>query len=493
MKKHYLGIISFLWLSASVANAQKLTLDQAIRIAQENSYYAQVAQYQYLASYWTYRSYKAALKPAVNLRGTLGNFQHVLQETATYDEKTERIETKSGNMNTMSNNMTLSIDQKIVATGGSVSLRSCLRRLDELDKKLTTWTSDPLLISYDQPIRKYNELKWQKKTAPLAYQIAQRKYLASMQDIAMSVTSLFFNVLRAQSNLKQSMATQAERDSMLVYAQRRLALGTTTKSQVLQLELSAINARVSVKEYQLDLDDKIYQFFSYLHVKDYEGAELVPPYYVPEVILSAEEVLAKALENTSHSLEKRSEMLSAEQDLALAKSNRGVQMSFSSQLGLNKKASTLHGAYINPQNDEVVSLSLSMPIFDWGVSRGKVKMAQARLDMVRTQQEQDELDYRQELSKKVFQFNMQPSQCRDALRAEEIANENYAIVRRRFEAGTVTVTDLNNAQQDLESARAKYISQLQTFWYDYYSLQKSTLYDWISGTDLSVDFESLTQ
>ena len=134
-----------------------------------------------------------------------------------------------------------------------------------------------------------------------------------------------------------------------------------------------------------------------------------------------------------------------------------------------------------------------MPIFDWGVSRGKVKMAQARLDMVRTQQEQDELDYRQELSKKVFQFNMQPSQCRDALRAEEIANENYAIVRRRFEAGTVTVTDLNNAQQDLESARAKYISQLQTFWYDYYSLQKSTLYDWISGTDLSVDFESLTQ
>ena len=153
----------------------------------------------------------------------------------------------------------------------------------------------------------------------------------------------------------------------------------------------------------------------------------------------------------------------------------------------------MHGAYRDPLDTEIIGLTLSLPIFDWGVSRGKVKMAQARLDMIRTQQEQAHLDYVQNLNKKVMQFNMQPQQCRDALRAQEIAEERYGITRRRFETGAISVTDLNTAQQELESAKAQYILQLETFWSDYYSLQKSTLHDWISGVDLMIDFEALTR
>ena len=97
----------------------------------------------------------------------------------------------------------------------------------------------------------------------------------------------------------------------------------------------------------------------------------------------------------------------------------------------------------------------------------------------------------QDLRKKVLQFNTQPMQCRDALRAQEIAEERYSITRRRFETGAVSVTDLNTAQQEMESAKSQYISLLQTFWTDYYTLQKSTLHDWINGKDIEVDFEKV--
>jgi outer membrane protein TolC len=142
-------------------------------------------------------------------------------------------------------------------------------------------------------------------------------------------------------------------------------------------------------------------------------------------------------------------------------------------------------------DNEIIGLTVSLPIFDWGVSKGRVKMAQAQLDVVKTQIEQSHLDYLQELRKKVAQFNVQPMQCRDAKRAQDIAEERYDITRKRFETGTISVTELNTAQQELESAKAQYINQLQSFWNDYYSLQKSTLYDWQNHRDLTVDFEKV--
>ena len=84
-------------------------------------------------------------------------------------------------------------------------------------------------------------------------------------------------------------------------------------------------------------------------------------------------------------------------------------------------------------------------------------------------------------------------QCRDALRAQEIAEERYEIMRKRFETGSVSVTDLNTAQQEMESAKYQYINQLNTFWNDYYSLQKSTLYDWIQKRDIVYEYEKLVR
>ena len=92
-----------------------------------------------------------------------------------------------------------------------------------------------------------------------------------------------------------------------------------------------------------------------------------------------------------------------------------------------------------------------------------------------------------------MQFNSQPTQCQDAMRAEEIAQERYEIMRKRYETGTVSVTALNTAQQEMSQAKAQYIRQLRTFWTDYYELQKATLYDWTRERDIIVDIDKLTK
>lgn len=488
MSSHYHHIITlFLCLTSVVCSAQQLTLSNAIAIAQENSLDAQIARYSFMGSYWQYRTFKAQLLPSLNLSGGLGGFNHSVIETRDY----ETGHVNQVNNNTMTNSVTLSMDQQIAATGGKISLQSYLYRLDQFTYKEKTYNSQPLRISYTQPLRSFNSLRWEKKTAPVEYQIAERAYITSMQDVTIKVTGLFFNVLSAQSNYKQSLATVSDREKLYEMAQKRLELTTTTKSEVLQMELSLLNARMAVTKNKIALDDAMYDLFSFLRVTDYSSAELVPPYTTPDVIISTDDVLQKAITNSSHPLEQKLQMLEAQKTLAQAKSSRGIQMTLSSELGFSQTGDTFSKAYSRLRDNEIVGLSLSLPIFDWGVSKGKVKMAQAQLEVVKTKIEQNHLDYIQELRRKVTQFNAQPSQCRDALRAQKIAEERYEITLKRYETGAISVTDLNTAQQEMESAKAQYISQLQTFWNDYYSLQKATLYDWQNKHDITVDFEAL--
>lgn len=472
------GIMTF----SPVSHAQQLTLPIAIQIAQENSYDAKLAKFSYQASYWTFRSFKAELLPSVNLGGGLLNFDHSIVEARNYEDG--KVSYVSNN--TLSNSLTLSVDQRIAATGGTVSLQSYLYRLDQFTYNEKTYNSQPLRISYTQPLRTFNSLKWEKKTAPVEYEIAQKTYLTSMQTIAITTTTYFFNVLSAQSQYKQSQSDLKDREALYDMAQKRLVLGTTTKSEVLQMELSLLNARVAVNKNRLALDDAMYELFSYLMVTDYDDAELVPPYTVPDLLVNADEVLQKAISNSSHTQEEKLEMLEAERSLAQAKSSRGIQMTLSGQLGFTQSSNNFTAAYSRLRDNEIVGLNLSLPIFDWGVSHGRVKMAEAQLEVTRTRQQQAHQDYVQDLRRRVIQFNMQPQQCHDALRAQEIAEERYEITRRRFETGAISVTDLNTAQQELESAKAQYISQLNTFWTDYYNLQKSTLYDWINGCDIQL-------
>ena len=476
----------FLW-HPSVSPAQRLTLDNAIKIAQENSLDAQLARYTFMSSYWQYRSFKAQLLPSLNLSGGLGGFNHSVIETRDYE--TGRV--NQVNNNTMTNSVTLSMDQQIAATGGKVSLQSYLYRLDQFTYKETTYNSQPLRISYTQPLRSFNSLKWEKKTAPVEYQIAERTYVSTLQNITIKVTGLFFNVLSAQSNYKQSLATVSDREKLYDMAQKHLALTTTTKSEVLQMELSLLNARMAVTKNKITLDDAMYDLFSFLRLTDYDGAELVTPFIVPDIAVSADAVMEKAISNSSHPLEQKLQMLEAQRTLAQAKANRGIKMTLSSELGLSQTGNTIGGVYSRLRDNEIIGLSLSLPVFDWGVSKGKVKMAEAQLDVMRTKVEQNNLDFMQELRKKVTQFNAQPQQCRNAQRAQEIAEERYDITRRRYETGTITVTDLNTAQQEMKSAKTQYISQLQAFWNDYYTLQKATLYDWQYHQDLTADFEKL--
>lgn len=482
----YILVGTALSITAS-AQRQTMSLNDAILIAQQNSFDAQLARFSFMSSYWAYKSFRAELLPSMSITGGIMNFNHSRVEARnSEDGKINYVDN-----NSLTNSLTFSVDQQISSLGGTLSLQSYLYRLDQFDYKMTTYNTLPLKLSYAQPLRSYNELKWRKKSEPKEYERAKKVYLENIEDVAIQVASLYFDAISAQSDYLQNVSKYKDLEALYEISKKRLSLGTITKSDLLQLELSMLNTKVEVNNSKIKLDDGLFNLFSYLRVTNYQDVELTPPSNVMDMVLNADEVTLKALTNSSHVLEQDLSVLNAQQNLAKAKSAKGIQMQLNTEVGFNRTADGFAAAYRNLQDNEIIGVSITLPIFDWGVQKGKVMVAKSNLELAKTKKEQADNDYIQKIKREVLQFSFQSEQCRTSQKAQEISHERYYITKKRFEMGNISVTELNTALQELETAKSQYITQLKTYWTYYYSLRRYTLYDWVQKRALNADFDAL--
>lgn len=483
-------LVTYLILLPLYAEAQLLlSLNKAIETGMRNSYSAKMADFSYMNSYWSYRKYRAALLPSLTLGGSFMNYNRSIVDVRNYE--TGHVSYVENN--SLYNKVMLSVNQNLPWADGTLSLRSDISRLDQFDYNQRTYNSMPLLLYYNQPLRRFSNIKWRKKIEPLQHEQAKRKYLEAMQDIAINVTSLFFQALSAQAELECNRAKFKDLAILYKKTERKLSLGLVKKNDLLQLELSMLNAQMSMSYGELSLENALFNLFSYLHIDDYKNIKLVTPATLPDIFVSASDVTEKARSNSSYSVEQQINILNAEKNLAQTKANTGLQVSLQAQIGLTQTANRLGSAYKRLKDNEVVGITFSMPIFDWGEARGSIRMAKAQLDLERTRVQLNEMEFIQDIRTKVMNFNSQSEQCKISKRALEIAEETYRTAYKLYENGTSAITELNTANNDLENAQTQYLLQLHTYWSCYFSIQRLTLYDYINNTKIDCDFGNIVK
>ncbi len=468
----------------------RMTLDEAISTAREQSPAAMIAKYNFLAGYWRYRTYKAKFLPSLNLNATLGSYSRYLAKLQ--DAETGKFNYVENN--NMSNSLSLSVDQNIGLTGGTLSLTSSLNRLDQFAPyDNLTYNSTPVSLVYSQPINGYNSFRWEKMIEPKEYDRIQKVYLESMESINIEAADRFFSVLSAQKNLEMAEKNYAATQLSVSIAEKRYEIGSITNNELLQLKMSLYNAQLEINDGKMNFESEMLKLRSYLGYNESVIIELIMPEMGPEIQLDYSDVLDRALKNSSENLNNELDMLAARQEVAEAKSNAGLKAKLFAQFGVNQKGEKLVDSYRNPMDQEIVGLSLSLPILDWGLGRGKIKLAKSREEIAKTQIEQTESEYRQEILIKVMQFNNQKMQCSISARNDSIAKLRYDITMERFKNGSISVTELNTAQTEKDNAVKRYISDLNNYWKYFYSIRKISLYDYLDKKEIVTDFNLLTE
>ena len=468
----------------------EFTLEDVIVAAQSKSLPAMIAKYSFISSYWEFRSYKAQFLPSLNLNAGLGQYNRSLVPL----QDAETGETHYVQNDNMNNWLQLSIDQNIPWTGGIISLNTYLNRFDQFspygDK---TWNSNPVNIYLQQPIFQYNRLKWERKTEPKKYERSKKKYLEDLEDIAITATRYFFTVLRTQESLEMARRRYENTRQLYDIAQERFNIGTYTKDELLQMELQVLNAEIAVASSEVELRQAMLSLKSYLGMGDDTDLTLIRPQHYSNIEIDEEEAVRRSLENTTFSLDNELNLIEAEAAIAQAKSERGFSAMLTAQFGLTQTGSEFTSSYRNPMDQEIVGLTLSVPILDWGLGKGKVQMARTQQEIVLAQVEQEVMQRRQDIYIRVVQFNAQSQQCDVSQKADAIAGERYELALQRFRNGTIGILEMNTAQNERDEASAQYIEELANYWSYYYNLRKDTLYDYIYGKDLDAEFDKLIE
>ena len=472
--------------SQSEAIHVRLTLDEAIYAAQNQSIAAMVAKYTFLSSYWSFRSFQASRLPSLNLSGEVLSFDRSLRLLQDYDTGELRY---LDNYN-LQNTLGISIRQNIALTGGTLQLYSSLNRLDQFAPKETkSYYSQPITLSYTQPLFAYNKFKWNKKIAPKEYELAKRTYIESMEDVTTQAVNYYFNLLLTKTKHAIAVKNYANTTALHAIAEQRLRLGSITQDELLQLQLRMLNDSLSINDTALAVREQQMKLNSYLRYNENVDVDPVLDDRIPAIEIDYVLVLNKALENSSFDISNEIKSLNAE--AGVAKAERGASATINARFGLSQTGETFRTAYSNLLDQEVVGLQFSIPIFDWGMGKGRVRMAKAKAEMVRNQIEQNEIDFRHTVYTLIEQFHNQRNQCAVAARAREVAERRYTIAMENFRRGTVSVTEMNTAQTEKDQANQTYVSALADFWSYYYSLRRKTLYDFLSHTDINAEFDKL--
>ncbi len=464
----------------------QMTLNDAIDLALKQSLYSFRAKNMYLARYWEYRSYKATKLPALWLNAT--PFSYSQSVSSEYDFNTG--DYKFVPYERLSSNMGLTVMQNVTLTGGTLSLQSNARMMKNSDSD-AQYTSVPFAINFTQPITGYNKFRWMSRIEPVKFEKAKKDFLVDLESLRIRVTRAFFNVVMSEINLKIAKTNYSNADTLFHVGKGRFEIGTVTQDELLDLELTLLNANLAVTKAKISLQQTRSSLNSLLGLEKDVVINCIVPDKIPELKLNVNEVMKFVLENNPDMLGYEQQLLEANRRVAETRS-QGINARVQANIGINKQTMDLGDLYSSPfGNEKGVSLGLQMPLLDWGERKGQIQMAKSDRQVTEATIRQQRIDLEQSVIIQVLEFNVQDDQVKISAKADTVAQLGYDVTKQRFLIDKVDVIKLNSARNSLDQARRNYVNSLAQYWEGYFNIRRLTLYDFESKHSLIDELDSL--
>ncbi len=480
--KKLIFLIIFIFPLINYSQSKKVTLNQAIEIAKKKSPDYKINLNRNERSYWQFRNYRASFLPELRLNATLPEYRNAVR----------RITNDVGqdifvNQNQLLLEGGLSISQNIPYTGGTLSVNSNLERVElfGLDDNIG-YSIIPFTLRYSQNSLLFNSFKWDKKIEPLMYEESRREFVENMEQISVSTCRRYFQLLKAQKQLEIANTNLSNQDTLYKISAGRYKMGKIAENDLLQMELTLLNSKNNVTSRTIELKRTSQNLARYLELET-EDIELDIPEKLPLFEVDLDKALEEANNNRKAVIEFRRKRLQAEKEVAFQKGNNRLNLGIVANFGISQNGDEFNSLFNNFNKQQNVRVSLEIPIFDWGVSKSKRKMAEANLDLTNNNIKQDKQEFEQEIYLHVLNWSNQRDFLFTSEKAKEVALKRYDISKKRYILGKITITDLNIALQEKDRAIFQYLDSLQKFWQNYYILRQLTLYDFINNKKIEVE------
>ncbi len=484
--KIILPILATFLFILKVEAQQPMTLQEAIELAQKQSYDALIAENEYMAAYWNYRNFQTSILPTIDISARPTTFNRAITKQfnpidTAYNYFEERI---------LNSYVNLSLNQPLPFSGGTVYVDSDIGRLENFGERANQqYSATAVRIGLQQPLFGFNQYKWEKRLQPLKYSIEQRELIQNQEDIALRTIQLFFSCARAKLNQNIAEINLANADSLYSIGERRYAITAITKNELLTLRLEVVNSQNNVKQSSNLYDRALARLVAFLGMEANEMPVLGIPEILPQFNVEGDEVFVKAKENNPDYLNLDYQRVEADRNEEKAKIDARFKMNLSASYGLNQRSKEITNLYDDMLNQERLDLSVNIPIVDWGERKNRYNLALRQKEAQVFAIAQREMTLEQDILMTASEFNLQDELVASAREAASIADEVYETSLNRFILGEIGVNDLFIQLNRRESAQRSYLSELERYWSLYYQLRSISLWDWESNAPISINRE----
>jgi outer membrane protein len=468
-------MLALILINVSTSLSQEgLTLEKSLGIAEANSPSMKTTRLSLIRSQENLNAQNASLKSQFSLMLTPISYS---QNRAFND----LISTYNSQKKTQTYG-TFTIMQPVIWTDATVSLTNTFGYLDSYSQFATQQQkgfSNNLAISLDQPLFTYNRTRMALKELQLALENAQLNYAIHLLDLEKQVTQAFYYVYQQQQSLE--IANQAFQNMQKSYevSKNKVEAGISPKEEMFQAELNLATTKSDYENKQVLLENAKDDFKLLIGMSLYEDLIVIPNIAVDTVAVDISFAIDQGLHNRMELRQRKIDIENSQFDLIQTKAQNEFKGSLGLSVGLfgdNDKFRNVFDKASRTDN-EAVSLSLSIPLWDWGKRKSMIKASEASIatSQISLEQQQNNiiLDIR-----KVYRNLINLRNQIDIAR-QNVANAQltYDLNLERYKNGDLTGMDLNLFQNQLSEKKLTFTNSLISYKLELLNLKIQTLYD----------------
>ncbi len=460
---------------------QTLTLQNAIRMAQQQGSDAQIARSVRDAARYRDDAFNSRLMPQLFLRGTAADLHHGIAPVVQADGTTLFVG-QSQNQSTFS----LGFDQAIPLTGGTISLGSEISKYNQFgDLTSQRYQTSPFVVSLRQDVFKPRAIVWDKRIQSLSAVVAERGYLEAREDVAGNVANAFFNLYAQQMTLANASSNVAVNDTLFTLNKGRFEVGKIGENDLLKSELALLRARAAVDDAKLARDRAEAALRRIIAYPEGESFTIVTPDSIPVVDANPDVAEQQALKNSSTMEQNELDNVQTKRGISYARANNRFNATVAASVGFNQTAPRFGQAYQSPLGKQTLTVDVNLPMLQWGAGRAEVEAAKANDSRVLANNR-----VRRDLLAEDARYSalgLQQAQ-RNVLisaKADTVASKQFEVARNRYIIGKITNDALYLAQGEKDAAVLAYVQALRNYWTAYYHLRRVTLYDFVTKREMA--------
>lgn len=478
-KREYMVLLLYCFNTLIVSAQNHVSLNDALEKYVFNTSRVRINRIKLENSILEFSNYKKSFLPSFNISFSPINYNRnltLLQNylNGEYSNIAEYTNVSNGGIN---------LSQKIMQTGGVLTIGSSINYLHEFSNNVNSFSTVPLYISYTQSLIDGNKIyKFEKAINEFKMQVLYKIFCMEVSEEQQIILKMYLDAYSGYLDVNFFSKIKDIDKELIEIASKKKESGRITDYEYNQMKLLQLENEMKLQRainlYNASINDLSAELCIDSVMIDSLKISLMPN------IIDEQTVYQYIKANNPQFINLELERMNADYKRYITERKSKFDADISLGFGLNQYSNTFSEAYKNCEKRQSFSISFSFPLFNWGINANSRKIAKNEYEQCLIDIEDTRKQLIAKIREYIVDYNNSICFLSVSEKKHQLSLKQYELSFMMYKNGKISSIELTSAYKESMSAEQEYISSLINAFVNYYRIRHASLHDFVTGQDL---------